>query len=58
MKAILLTLLATTIGALTSCTVSVNDDGSKSVMIDPVQVANALGAGPVRYEDGKIVATK
>lgn len=62
MKAIAYALFAAFVGAtLTSCEVLVNDDGSKSVIVDPDAISKALGQsgdGTLKFEDGKIVATK
>lgn len=52
------------IAALSSCEVLINDDGSKSVIVDVAAVAKAVSAKAglesenYRYENGKIVATK
>jgi|688.fasta_scaffold1419159_1 hypothetical protein len=49
---------------LPSCEVLINDDGSKSVILDAAAIAKIVSAKAgiegenVRYENGKIIATK
>lgn len=50
--------------ALPSCEVLINEDGSKSVILDAAAISKVVSAKAgiagenVRYENGKIIATK
>jgi hypothetical protein len=65
MKTIISFLVASVaLAALTSCEILINEDGSKSVILDAAAIAKIASAKAgldgenFRYENGKIIATK